>query len=130
MCLLIDYFANFRLLKSSQRNIFINDLFAHTRLHEFVYSIRNFNTKSSNLGETENFRPLVLLNSFSNHWFGLDKAKKQIVYTMILGANFISPLSGVIISSSYLACNFWTLIKTTKAFRNPRRGFHGIFIRN
>ncbi len=126
--MLMDYIANFRLLKASNRNIFIEDLFAHSKLHDFVYSIRNFNTKSANLGETENFQPLILLNSFSNHWFGLDKAKKQIVYALILGANFISPLSGILLSSSYFACNFWSLYKSKRSLREPRRGFHSRLI--
>ncbi len=127
----MDYVGNYRILKNKSNNLFVQDLSVNSKsTSDFVYSLRNFNTKTANLGESENFKPLVLLNAYSNSLHGLEKSKKQIIYCLILGVNLIMPTAGAIFSSTYLLANMWGLYKTQKALRNPQRGFFGRLTRN
>ena len=70
-----------------------------------------------------------MLNAYSNGIAGLERSKKHLLYSLILGVNFLNPAAGYIFSTSYLIANIWSLHKNQKVFRNPKRGFFGKIIR-
>ena len=97
----------------------------NTTFAEVSSSLRDFNVKTANLDEEQQFQPLILMNSYSNLFFGIEKSKAMVSTSLLFCANLFFPTVAAIISTFYLFGKMSFVWKIKSAFRYPNYGIGG-----